>query len=453
MRTLVLALFLPFAPAAAGAADLLDVYALALGNDARFRAAGHALAAVREARPLARAALLPQVAAGAVYGTERTEIEADDDETGRTVTRTDVSEPHEYGLALSQVVFDRGAFERWKRAGDEVEAAEAVYRAAGQDLALRVAASYFDVLAARETLRVARAENEAVRRQLGQAEGRFRAGIAAFTDVEEARAQHDLTLAAIVEAERQLVASRQALAEITGADPPPLDSLREEIPLPMPDPEDPAAWVRTALDQNPELLAERFRAEAFEHDLEIGRSGHLPTVRVEGSQTFGRSSGFNQGDFDIRGVFVRLDLPLFEGLGTVAETRRARSLLAEQRALVEERSRSVERLTRDAFLGVTSGAARVRALRQAVRSNRVATEASEAGLRVGTRTIVDVLNAQRLLFQAERDHARARYDYLLSVLGLKRAAGRLEREDLAQVNALFGPAPDDASDAGPQSGS
>jgi outer membrane protein len=422
-------------------ADLLDVYELALANDTRFQAAAHARDAVLESRPLARSALLPQVIGGASYGVQRTEITVQQD-VGGELTRSDTSEPHSYGLSLSQVLFDVGAFLQLRQAGDEIAAAEATFAAESQALVFRTAAAYFDVLGAQDTLRFARAENESLGRQRDQADARFEAGIAAYTDVQEAQAQFDLSRAAVLEAERLVVVARQALAVITTHAELPLLALGAEIPLASPQPDEPDAWVAAALESNFDLLATKIETEIAEREVDVLRSAYLPTLRLEGDQRFGRSAGFNRGDFDIRGVFVNLDVPVFTGLARQANVRRSRSTYEQRRAEFEGARRTVESLTWDAFQGVTTGAGQVRALRQAVRSNQTALEATEAGMRVGTRTIVDVLTGQRLLYEAERNYARARYDYLLSVLRLKQVAGRLHGGDLVGINALLAPGPD-----------
>ncbi len=434
-KILSLSLLLCF-PWTAGAADLVDVYDLAIEHDMQFRAASHARDVVLESKPIARSALLPQLVGGASYGIQRTEVTVQPD-VGGEVTRADTSRPYNYGLNLSQVLFDLGAFLRLRQAGDEIAAAEATFAAESQSLVFRTAAAYFEVLGAQDTLRFARAENESLARQRDQAEARFDAGIAAYTDVQEAQAQYDLSRAAVLEAERLVVAARQELAVITTHAELPLTVVRDEIPLPSPQPEDPEAWVAAALESNLQLLATRIEVDIAEREVNVHRSTYLPIVRLEGDQRFGRSAGFNRGEFDIRGLFVSLDVPVFTGLSRQANVRRSRSAYEQRRSEFEGSRRAIESLTRDAYQGVTTGAGQVRALRQAVRSNQTALEATEAGMRAGTRTIVDVLNGQRLLFEAERDHARARYNYLLSVLRLKQAAGRLHGADLFEINALL----------------
>jgi outer membrane protein len=431
MRILLLLSLVVCLPIAACAADLLEVYELALRNDTQLQAAYHARDAVRQNKPLARALLLPHIDGSASYGIERTAITGGDEDSTTTF------EPYDYGLDLSQVVFDLADFLRLRQAGDEVAAAEAEYQGEAQALIFRTTAAYFNVLGAEDDLRFARAESESVDQQRKQAEGRFRAGIAAYTDVHEAQAQYDLTRASILAAERRLQSSHQLLTAIVGKAGLELKTLREAIPLPSPQPGDPDLWVERAFESNLDLLAAQIRTEIAERNVDLNWSAYAPSLRLEAGQRFGRTSGFNRGDFDNRGVALNLEVPLFAGLSRQAGVRQSASLRERSRALLEGTRREVERVTRDAFLGVTSGVGQVQALRLAVASNQTALKATEAGLRVGTRTIVDVLTIQRILYGAERDYARARYDYLLSVLRLKQAAGRLQANNLTEINALL----------------
>lgn len=431
MRAFALLCLCTTVPRICAAADLLDVYELGLKYDTRLEAAHHAREAVLQNKPLARSVLLPQINADGTYGYERTEISGS--ERGGTVR----FEPYDYGLDLSQAVFDLGAFLRLAQADDEAAAAEAQYRAEEQSLLVRVTAAYFNVLDAQDVLRLAEAEHEAVAQQRKQAEGRFRAGIAAYTDVQEAQAEFDRTDAEILAAQRRLESSRQLLAAIVGVAGLDLAQLRDEIPLPRPQPDDPSAWVTAANELNFDLLVARLRSDIAERGVDLSWAEFAPSLRIEAGQRYGRIGGFNQGEFDTRGVGLNLDVPLFAGLARQAGVRQSKSLHQQSLAELEGTRREVERLVRDAFLGVTSGVRQVEALRKSVGSNQTAVQATAAGLRVGTRTLVDVLNTQRVLFQAERDYARARYDYLLSVLRLKEAAGRLVPGDLAEINALL----------------
>lgn len=434
---LVLTAALGLAPAQAH--ELQRVYERALSQDTQLRAALHARDAALEARPQARAALLPQLNGSYGYQDQRetgtegasfgggTEFPVDRDSISKALTVT-----------LDQTLFDWTAFSRYGQAGHEVALAHAQYRGAEQDLLLRTAEAYFGLLAAADSLRLAQAEKAAVARQLDQAQRRFDVGLSAITDVQEAQARHDLTLAQEISAQQQLAMAREALAEITGESDARGVPLREQIPLRLPDPANVDPWLSTAREKNVQLASAQIRAKIAGSGIDIARGGHLPTVAAQAQYQDAETQGgrfVGELETETLGVFVRV--PIFAGLATRSRVQQAQATQAQVEALREGTQRAVERRTRDAFLAVQTGVARVQALQQAVASSTTALDASQTGLDVGTRTSVDVLNAQRDLYGAQRDLSRARYDYLLAVLRLKQAAGTLGAADLMEIDALL----------------
>ncbi|MGQ0619236.1 MAG: TolC family outer membrane protein [Panacagrimonas sp.] len=445
----LLACFL--APAAIPAAELLKVYEQALANDTQLQAAQHARDAAVEARPQARAALLPQILGtyarqeGSSDGTSTNNFSVPDnnpttpDPVRRNVTPFDAdTEDEALSLSLQQIVFDWSAFTRYGQAGIQVALAEARFRNAGQSLVLRTAQAYFDVLGATDNLGFSKAEKTSLDRQLEQARRRFEVGLSAITDVQEAQARFDLTVAQEIAADQQLASAHQALAEITGSADTLARPLRDEIPLTPPTPAIVETWVSVAKDNNLDLLAARLAADIADKDIDAARAGHLPTVGFQAQyQDVTSDSGDRALDSTGETYGVQVQLPIFSGLAIRSRISQATAIHEQRKAEYVGAARSVERQTRDAYLGVMSGAARVKALKQAVLSSTTALDASETGLEVGTRTAIDVLNAQRDLFSARRDYSRARYDYLLSVLQLKAAAGKLGPDDLAEIDALL----------------
>lgn len=420
-------------PAVAGANELLTVYDRALTRDATLQAAGHARDAAAQAYPQARAALLPQLSAGYgyAYTDSETELQGQPPQTRDGTNRS-------LDVTLNQALFDWSAFQQLDQASQQVALADSQYAAARQDLALRVAQAYFGVLSANDTLRSATAENEAVGRQLEQAKERFEVGLSAITDVQEAQARFDLTVAQLIDAERAVQAANEALVEITGARAAGVSQLQDEIPLPAPAPADSAAWVDAAREGNLALLGSRYIVAAAEAGVKVARGAHLPTVGARASYSDSTSeTGVFPADTTQESYGVQVTLPLFSGLAVQSRVHQARSTLEQRRSELDGTVRNVERQTRDAYQAVVAGAARTKALKQAVVSSRTALEASETGLEVGTRTAIDVLNAQQQLYLAERNYLQARYDYLLAVLTLKAVAGRLGRDDLAEIDALL----------------
>ncbi|ULQ45630.1 TolC family outer membrane protein [Flagellatimonas centrodinii] len=422
-----------YLPAVAGANELLTVYDRALTQDATLQAAGHARDAAAQAYPQARAALLPQLSAGYgyAYTDSETELQGQPPQTRDGTNRS-------LDVTLNQALFDWSAFQQLDQASQQVALADSQYLAARQDLALRVAQAYFGVLSANDTLRSATAENEAVGRQLEQAKERFEVGLSAITDVQEAQARFDLTVAQLIDAERAVQAANEALVEITGARAAGVSQLQDEIPLPAPAPADSAAWVDAAREGNLALLGSRYIVAAAEAGVKVARGAHLPTVGARASYSDSTSeTGVFPADTTQESYGVQVTLPLFSGLAVQSRVHQARSTLEQRRSELDGTVRNVERQTRDAYQAVVAGAARTKALKQAVVSSRTALEASETGLEVGTRTAIDVLNAQQQLYLAERNYLQARYDYLLAVLTLKAVAGRLGRDDLAEIDALL----------------
>ncbi|HEY0975319.1 MAG TPA: TolC family outer membrane protein [Solimonas sp.] len=421
----------------AQAADLMRVYDLALENDATYRASQYARDAAVQTRPLARAALLPQVNGAYNYG-ESTESGTESFQGQPEVPVDRDSSSTTLSVTLNQSIFNWESIQRLRQSGEQVALAETTFRAAGQDLILRVAQAYFGVLSAADALRSSEAENKAVERQLEQSKRRFEVGLSAITDVQEAQARYDLTIANVLQAQQALDMAQEALAEITARPLDNINALQDDFPLPSPNPPDINVWVGSARDQNLDLLISQYNRDIAGRDVGIARARHLPTVGASASYSDNDSDGSRfSGQSESESFGVQVNVPIFAGGATQAGVRQAVATRSQRESEYEGTRRFVERTTRDAYQAVVTGAARVRAFKQAVLSNATALEASETGLEVGTRTAVDVLNAQQLLYLAERNYFQSRYDYLIAVLRLKAAAGKLTVQDLAEIDRLL----------------
>jgi outer membrane protein len=452
----------------AQAENLLEVYQAAVKNDPVIREADARRLAALEVKPQARALLLPQVNLNGQVYTSNSDSESTSQQvnqlTGQPVTvgyknSTDVSQYWDYSAELTQTVFRWDQWQSLKRADSEVAIAEANYRAAQQDLLVRVSQAYFDVLAAEDTLAAAEATLQAFNRQLEQAEKRFEVGLIAITDVQEARAAHDSATAGVIAAKRALASTNEALRELTGDTFSTLVKPADQMPLDQPQPLDEELWVAKSLDQNLSVIAARLGSEVAASNVRIAEAGHLPTVDLfaqyaedsrsatQVNQAFDPTgaAGLNtdrvsspadaNSNHDVIGL--RVNIPLFAGGGTSSRVREQVYLQRAAREKLEGTMRSAERQTRDAYLGVLAEKARVQALQQSVKSSQTALEATEAGFEVGTRTTVDVLDARRRLFEAQRDYARSRYDYLINIVKLKSAAGALAPQDLGTINGFL----------------
>ena len=422
---------------AAQAADLLSVYERARGEDPQFAQARADYRAAREQWPQARAAVLPQIN----FSASTAEVESTD-EIGNVTTDFDRDT---YRIELTQPLFDWEAFAGLDRADAAVAEAEARFASAKQALIVRASEAYFNVLTARDGRRFARAEKRAVERQLEQARQRFEVGLIPVTDVKEAKASFDLAVSRELEAQNQLDQAREALRTIIGRVAPRLDGADDSIPLASLDPDNAERWAERALEQNPDFLAARQNAEVARHGMRQARDGYYPDVnlfaRRENTESAFTQAGqpvpFEQTDDSIG---IELTWNLFAGGATRSRNNQARAEFQGAQSGVVDARRGVQQRTRDAYRSVETALAQVKALRQAVESNRARVEATRSGFRVGTRTSVDVLNAVRDLYRAQRDLADARYNYILNGLRLRQAAGTLTVDDIRTVNAWLGEA-------------
>ena len=444
-RALALALLMP---SLASANELTRIYNLAVTNDTTLRAADGARDAAVAANPRARGALLPLIT-GSIVSEEG---EVDQTETrlvsGTPTTTRGVSDTdgQDMRLTLRQALFDAAAWNRWQSAGQQAAAAQANYVIAEQNLAFRVTEAYFGLLGAADSVRFADAEKKAVERQLELAKKRFEVGLSAITDVQEAQARYDLTVAQMIEAEQALSNAQVVVAEITGASDARIVPLKDEIPLVGPTPASIGDWLNTAAQNNLSLRVAKSTAEAAEQDVDAAWAGHYPTLYFVGEKATGESNSVTPGvgpidtDYDTTNMQLVVSVPIFAGGSTQAAVSAARGTRDQRQAEYEGKKREVERSTKNAYQGVVAGVSRVAAYKQAVLSNTTALEASEVGLEVGARTAVDVLNAQRELYRAQRDYSRSRYDYLLNVLRLKQAGGQLGPKDVEEIDTLLGEA-------------
>lgn len=433
----------------ASAADLKEVYTRALTSDPLIREAEANRLATRESKPQALAALLPQVNADGTWNDT-----VDTNSTGSFSLPGQPPEPERrnfdgdssnWSLGLRQSVFRWENWATFKRADSERAQAEADYVVAQQDLILRTAEAYFNVLAAQDTLEAAQAAHDAIGRQLEQSEKRFEVGLIAVTDVQDAKAAFDSATAALIQGKRNLANAGELLRELTGDAWDVLEKPGSNMPLESPDPESPEDWVKLAMEQNASLNSSRLAAEITRANINVERGGHIPAVdfvvrrghdESEGIQS-GTSPGATSGDSYDTVYGLQVTVPIFSGGLTSSRVRQAQYRHTAARERLERTARATERSTRDAYLGVNSEVARVQSLKQAVESAQTALQATEAGYEVGTRTSVDVLQARQRLFQSQTDYARSRYDYLLNVLRLQQAAGTLDGQGLDEINGLL----------------
>ncbi|MEM8982630.1 MAG: TolC family outer membrane protein [Pseudomonadota bacterium] len=446
-------------PALAAAESLLEVYQQALQSDPQVREAEFNRNAAEEAAPQARGALLPQITATGSYEDSTSDgnnvfvQRFEDPNTGQEIFLTQNtqrerdSEATQWQVELTQTLFRWDQFVELKRAGKRVAQAYANYEAAQQDLIVRVADRYFNVLAAQDSVSAATASKRAIARQLDQAKQRFDVGLIAITDVQESQAAFDQATADEISAKRNLATAKEFLREITGTYTGDLEAPQRGLPLVLPEPASANDWVATAIEQNLNLQASRLNAEIAQAEINSRRSSHYPTLSlfarvsdIDDSATQALNGGNpDPADFSQRteSVGIQFSIPIYAGGTVSSRVREAIQLHHAAREQLQRVARETERQARDAYLGIETDIARVNALTQSLASSQTALEATEAGLEVGTRTTVDVLDAQRNVFNAFTTLERARYDYLLNVLRLKQAAGTLRVQDLESIEAYL----------------
>ncbi|WP_323751857.1 TolC family outer membrane protein [Marinobacter sp.] len=407
--------------------DLMETYEKALSYDSGIASAMARFQSQQAASDVSKSTLLPQIGAYA----EANHIDFDA-ENGSGDSYKSLN----YGVQLTQPIFRADNWFRYDASQFQTEAAQAQYNLAQQQLILDVATAYFNVLRAQDTVTTAQATEAAIQRQFEQAQERYDVGLIAITEVYEARASYDDSKSLRIAAENQLNVAREQLARLTGEYAADLENLRENFPLGRPNPMDPSSWEATALEQNWSIQAAIYQLNASEANLKVAKSGHMPTldlVASYGESEFdGSMSAQQEGTQGVIGL--ELNVPLYMGGGTEAGVRQQRSLVTVAEQDLNTVRRDVQVNTRSLFLTVNNNVETASALEQTIISRRSALDATRAGYDVGTRNIVEVLDAERAFYVALRDYANSRYDYVINSLQLKQAAGTLSPQDLIELN-------------------
>ena len=420
------------------AADILEAYQDAIAGDPQLRQATATREAAQELKPQARALLLPNVNVEANPRQVFNYSQGNPNIAPSQRERPDSTYNNfQYEVTVNQPLYDRETGYRVRAAEASANQSDADLVSAQQDLVVRVVERYFLVLRALDNLTFRVADKNAIGRQLEQAKRRFEVGLITVTDVAEAQARYDLATADELDARQVLADSWEALREVTGKNYEQINVLDEKAPLDPVKPTDPEAWVKIALANNPQIQSAAFNAEGTRENIEIQRSGHYPTLSLQASRY--KTQAFNLNT-DANQVGVVLSVPLFQGGGTSARTREAAYRHEAAKEGLEQTQRDVVRRVRNSYQGLETARSRVKALQQAVVSNRSSLEATQAGFDVGTRTIVDVLNAERDLLRTIRDLSFARYDYVINRLRLLQAAGQISgQQQIVAVNHWLRP--------------
>ena len=423
-------------PSTASAEDLLQVFRDARNYDAQFGAARYALQAGLEKLPQGRALLLPTL--GLTTSFTRTTLDIDGRGSNPATSTTRTFNTDTYQFTLSQPIYRPQNSAQYNQAEYQVRQAEAVFGQAAQDLAVRSAQAYFDVLSAEDTLALVRAQKAAISEQLAQAKRNFEVGTATITDTHEAQARYDLSTAQEISSQNDLEVKRRTLQQVTGKAYEKLRPLRSDVKLSPPNPNNMQSWVDIAEKQSFPVLIQEAVSEISSLEVKRSRAAHYPTVDLVATlgQTNQTGSNVSATGSLITPAFigVQLALPLYQG-GAINSREREAAANYEKAKQDLENARRVSALSsRQSYLGVINGIAQVSALEAALVSSQSALESNKLGYEVGVRINIDVLNAQQQLFSTRRDLATARYNTITNYLRLKAAAGSLREEDIDEVN-------------------
>ncbi|WP_423680883.1 MULTISPECIES: TolC family outer membrane protein [unclassified Undibacterium] len=438
MRNPVVAALLAsaFLSLSANATDLLQIYQDALANDPQYASARSSLTAGQEKSVQGRAGLLPTIGLSGSDTRSRVESQPDianADRNFTTLTNT-------WSLALSQPLFRWANWQQYEQGKLSVMISEAQFAQAKQDLIVRVGQAYFDVLAAQDTLATLQAQKVAISEQLASAKRNFEVGTSTITDTHEAQARYDLATAQEFAAQSDLQVKRSALQQIIGKETGELATLKAGVKLNSPQPAAVNEWVSSAEKQNFNVVASEVAVEVAKREIERNRAGHYPTldlVASTGRTATGGASSTGTGVVKPTTIGVQWSIPLFAGFAVDSKVKEAVALQEKARNDLETNRRSAAQGARQAYTGVTSGLAQVKAYEAAEISSQSALDSNKLGYQVGVRINIDVLNAQQQLYTTRQNLAKARYDTIMNGLRLKSAAGTLKEEDLSEVNALL----------------
>lgn len=423
------------------AENLLDIYNEALENDPTFKAAEYSYLADKEIVVQGRAALLPSITLSG--STNWNEYYQDD------VLQQEYNS-FSKSARVSQPLFRLDTWFNFKRSKSLTNAAEAEFAYEQQNLILRTAELYFGVLRAIDNLNAAISEEKAIKKQLDQAQQRYEVGLSAITGVQEAQLAYDLSKAARINNEGNLFSAREALNALIGREIFSLDELGENLQISSPFPNSKEDWVNLALKNNYQLKASYLRKDAAKSNARSAASNHLPKIDIVGSGSDSETNQFNYEGFSINGqgipvpavtgrrnYAIQLSVPIFQGGAVSSRRKQAYSQYnqADENTLFTER-RIIQEV-RSQFSNVNTLVANVNAQKQAVISATSALEATQVGYKVGTRNVVDLLQAEKNLYSAEKNLANAKYDYILANLRLALAAGTIDPGDILEINNLL----------------
>ncbi|MGO3058132.1 MAG: TolC family outer membrane protein [Halomonas sp.] len=446
LRPLLLAVLTASVVLPAQAADLITITRDALSNNAALNSARAQYSGVEAARDVARGGLLPQVnASGNVVHHEQFESQSSarapgagtDAGTGAGVGvggGEDRYNSLSLTLEATQILFNEVTRQQVTQAERQIDQQVYLLAATEQQLLIDVASAYFDILRANEVLEARQAQERAIGRQLEQASEQFEVGLIAITEVEEARASFDQSRADRIAAESNLQVAFEVLEQLTGQRYADIDSLGD-MPVGVPT-NDRDYWVEQAIQRNPQVLAQQAGIEISRVGVDIARAGRLPTFQAFANYQHADSDLDAVSGYDASSqIGVSANLPIYTGGSTSASIRQGTYQLESTQYEFESQRRTTIQQVRSLYTQVSNNVETVEARQQAIVSTQSALEATRAGYEVGTRNIVDVLNAEQNYYNAIANYAEARYDYVVNLLSLRQQSGLLDVPAIEEVNA------------------
>jgi len=441
LRPLLLAVFTASFVLPAQAADLITITRDALDNNAALASARSEYLGVEAGRDVARSGLLPQInATGNVAHNQRYESQTSSRAgtgtgTGNVSTGDDRYNTVSLTLEATQALYNEVTRREVTQAERQIDQQVYLLAATEQQLLIDTASAYFDILRAHEILEARFAQERAIGRQLEQAGEQFEVGLIAITEVEEARATFDQSRADRIAAESNLQVAFEALEQLTGQRYASIEALGDSMPVGLPEPSSRDYWIEQALELNPQVLAQQAGIEVARSGVEIARAGGLPTLQAFGNYQYSDNDIDGNTENSSSQVGLSANVPIYTGGRTSASIRQGTYQLESSQYDFESQRRSSIQQVRSLYTQVSNDVETVEARQQAIVSNQSALEATRAGYEVGTRNIVDVLNAEQNLYNAIANYAEARYDYVVNLLTLRQQAGRLDVEAIEEVNA------------------
>lgn len=416
------------------AVDLIEVYNIAVKNDPKLLASEVKHKAIMQEYPIARSYLLPNLKFSAK--SQRTRESIDGSVYGRSSSTTQFT-TDEYSINLKQPLYRRDLFSLLEKSEYQIAKSLAERESARQDLIIRVAEAYFNILDSLDNINYVKSEKAAIKSQLNESKKRLEVGLIAITDYAEAQASYDLSETQYIEAKNLSDISKESLYVLTGKQFKKFSSLDKNIKAKDPDPNNIKAWEDFAIKQNLDLVAYKRAQDIATTNIKYERSKHFPTLDIYGTVKETDKGGGSSGAFESNNDYIgiELNIPIFIGGNTYFNSKKASYLEEQARYDVLQKKREVIRDARKAFLNLKSSISKVNASKKALESNELSVEYNQAGFEVGTRSTTDVLLALKDLYKAKKNFSKSKYEYLLSKLRLKQSIGTLSIDDIKVVNS------------------